>query len=118
MGIGNKCFEILEAKRAKAADTSRDFPSGGNGAAAPVPDSAVEGDDDEDEEWQSESEGEGDEEDGEEDEEEDGDGDDDTESELSDDVAKGKDGEEGFRLREILFYDDKIAIFKARHGML
>lgn len=24
----------------------------------------------------------------------------------------------GFRLREILFYDDKITIFKARHGVL
>jgi hypothetical protein len=32
-------------------------------------------------------------------------------------VELGKGGV-GFKLREILFYDDKVAIFKARHGRL
>ena len=39
----------------------------------------------------------------------------------TDDEAHEKDTSKGspkFRLREILFYDDKIAIFKARHGRL
>ncbi|KAL4932607.1 uncharacterized protein BDV17DRAFT_253211 [Aspergillus undulatus] len=40
---------------------------------------------------------------------------------LDDDDASDYDGGRprvSFRLREILFYDDKIAIFKARHGVL
>jgi len=52
---------------------------------------------------------------------------DETESELSehdDSDADSYDGSEDgrnkvrLRLREILFYDDKVAIFKARHGKL
>lgn len=51
-----------------------------------------------------------------------------TQSVLSADEADLSDGEDSesdiskpqttFRLREILFYDDKITIFKARHGVL
>lgn len=38
-----------------------------------------------------------------------------TEDEMGDHSAKGA---KQFKLREILFYDDKVAIFKARHGKL
>jgi hypothetical protein len=38
-----------------------------------------------------------------------------TEDEMGD--HSGKNAKQ-FRLREILFYDDKVAIFKARHGKL
>jgi hypothetical protein len=49
-----------------------------------------------------------------------------TESEDDDDEDEETDDEDGtvsrkgprLRLREILFYDDKVAIFKARHGRL
>lgn len=42
------------------------------------------------------------------------DDDDDDDDEADDDSA----GRVQFRLQEILFYDDKISIFKARHGVL
>lgn len=63
--------------------------------------------------------------DGDEDEQDDTESDDDDDAdELTDDEDEG--GVGGFiarqgcalRLREILFYDDKVAIFKARHGRL
>ena len=44
-------------------------------------------------------------------------GDTDDDEEASEKGTGGK-GAPKFRLREILFYDDKIAIFKARHGRL
>ena len=45
---------------------------------------------------------------------------------LSSDLSDGYDTEQDdegvsrmrFRLQEILFYDDKISIFKARHGVI
>ena len=62
--------------------------------------------DEDDEEGELESDGDGDD-----------DGDDDSDSDLD-----GSGGESKYvgrlRLREILFYDDKVAIFKARHGRL
>lgn len=48
-------------------------------------------------------------------------GSDDADSEVEMSSAQGDGGEyfkARFRLREILFYDDKVAIFKARHGRL
>ena len=38
--------------------------------------------------------------------------------ELDEDIMDGNKTPADFRLREILFYDDKISIFKARHGRL
>ena len=46
---------------------------------------------------------------------------DDSEPEISDDESvEESDRNKGkhFRLREILFYDDKISVFKARHGRI
>ena len=115
LGIQSKCFEILEFK---ASETSALIPDVPLHPPAPGPgDSDVDSD-------------------------EDPDGDDDptvgpsgthdahveTESETSsvdietddDDVydASHRKASVQFRLREILFYDDKVSIFKARHGKL
>lgn len=127
LGISNKCFEILENR-----------PSDDNHASTDVHGSGVDGgnadhaDDEDDEDEGDGSEDEAD--DDEEDEEDDDDGiateaveaqgveyeptdpgDSDVESEdgVYDDRSKIS-----LRLREILFYDDKVAIFKARHMRL
>lgn len=42
----------------------------------------------------------------------------DEESEDDDDFVEPNKGAVKLRLREILFYDDKVAVFKARHGRL
>lgn len=121
MGVSNKCFEILENRPAEDSHGSGDanhFSPTGNG-----------GPDDEDEE--------GDEDDSDEDEDEDEEDDngtaiapmdaDETESDVSDSDESDSDSLDGsedgrskvrLRLREILFYDDKVSIFKARHGKL
>lgn len=128
-GIANKCFEILESRRAPSSSTPEDVwdgrpeeghLSGGlNGGAVPEDGSEAE---DEDEEEEEDGDGDGDEEgeaptpDTESEEEEEEDESDDVESE-----GEGEDGGRGaarLRLREILFYDDKVAVFKARHGRL
>ncbi|PYI12766.1 hypothetical protein BO78DRAFT_392565 [Aspergillus sclerotiicarbonarius CBS 121057] len=110
VGVQNKCYEILEAKDGDAGefyDTddshSEGFVPGG-------------------EEWAGSDTNEDESED-------DGAGSAmDSHSDLSSDDRGSSDGEDSdmdcnksrvsFRLREILFYDDKIAIFKARHGVL
>jgi hypothetical protein len=128
MGVSHKCFEILENRPHDEAHGAADAPSS---AANEGPGGAVT-DDDEDEE---DDEGSDDDED--EDEEEDDNGTaigvsigidpDETESEISDHDDSDTDSFDGsddgrskvrLRLREILFYDDKVAIFKARHGRL
>lgn len=126
MGVSHKCFEILENRShddsSSAADTSASATTGGLGGTV------VDHEEDDDEEDGS------DDDDEEEDEEEDDDGTaigatdaDETESDLSDhDDSDGdsfvsseeNDAKLKLRLREILFYDDKVAIFKARHGKL
>ncbi|XHG08236.1 hypothetical protein AWENTII_011347 [Aspergillus wentii] len=110
VGITSKCFEILEGKRGDkdeyfvdADDTHSDaFAPPGNGWAGSDIDDDDSNDDGEDNSL-------------------------DSVSELSDDQASSDEDETGsdssrsqaiFRLREILFYDDKISIFKARHGTL
>ncbi|RDW74036.1 hypothetical protein BP5796_07478 [Coleophoma crateriformis] len=124
MGVSHKCFEILENRPHDDVHGMGDTHSSGvNGATGAVTD-----DDDEDE----------DEDDGSDEEEEDDDDDgtaiaqpaidpDETESEMSDHDDSDTDSYDGsedgrsklrLRLREILFYDDKVAIFKARHGKL
>lgn len=109
MGIANKCFEILENR---AGDSRTESSLGVHSAMDPDAGSD-DGDDDE---------GYDDEDDDEEDEVEE---EVDTESE-DDEIEEDSDDDDGvdgravgkLRLREILFYDDKVAIFKGRHGRL
>jgi hypothetical protein len=123
MGISHKCFEILENRPHEEVGSVDTHPSLANGAPnGTFTDDEDEGSDDE-----------GSDEDDEQDEEEDNGtaitaqvDPDETESEISDhdsdtDSFDGSDDGRSkirLRLREILFYDDKVAIFKARHGKL
>ena len=125
MGISTKCFEILENKSADdqttsyhdSATTSANTGPGGVGVGDPEDDSDVD-DDDHDE-----------------DDDDDGvqaataitgghptndsDTADDSEGNSDDDGLGSEDGKKlRLKLREILFYDDKVSIFKARHGQL
>ena len=110
VGVQHKCYEILEAKDGDATefyDTddshSEGFAPGGEEWAG----SDTNEDESEDDGAVSAM---------------------DSHSDLSSDDRGSSDGEDSdmdchksrvsFRLREILFYDDKIAIFKARHGVL
>jgi hypothetical protein len=124
MGISHKCFEILENRPHDevhgSVDTHSSLANGGPGGA--ITDDDDEGSDDE-----------GSDEDDEQEEEDSGTAiaaqvdPDETESEVSDHDDSDTDSFDGSedgrskvrpRLREILFYDDKVAIFKARHGKL
>jgi len=123
MGVSHKCFEILENRphdeSHSSTDTHSSLANGGPGGAM------TDDDDGSDED--------GSEEDDDDDEEDDSGtatapqiDPEETESELSDadDSDSDSDGSDDgctkvrLRLREILFYDDKVAIFKARHGKL
>ncbi|KAI0596975.1 hypothetical protein F4775DRAFT_561883 [Biscogniauxia sp. FL1348] len=132
VGIGSKCFEILETRRNDNASSMPDT----NGHHHSGPGAIVMGGGEDDEEGGSD----GDEETEEEEEEEEEEDEDDANDEITN--ASPTDGEDDFtevsddteseadssrdvgesvprlRLREILFYDDKVAIFKARHGKL
>lgn len=132
VGVLNKCFELLED--GGVSDGSEELSDGGetpnaalggaHGTGAAVP-AAAAGADSADED----SDG-GDEEDEDEDEDEEDDADEtDTdadaagaEKDLSEDEEWGsrEKGDKGVRvrLREILFYDDKVAVFRARGGKL
>lgn len=126
MGLSHKCFEILENRPHEEAQGSADNHSS---AAIPGPGGAITDEEDEDEDED------GSEDDDDEEEEDDngtaigaplGIDPDETESEASDHDESDTDSYDGsedglkirLRLREILFYDDKVAIFKARHGRL
>jgi len=162
IGIGSKCFEVLETTRDAMG---RDGLSGGgsgydDGTGDVTQDgggtnglSGVDHEDeeDEDEELTSEEEEDDDDEEDEDDDDdevEDSDDDDNTPTTTEDlddgDGDGGADGDAGgsgeaaddsddsdddsfvepdggrvrLRFREILFYDDKVAVFKARHGRL
>lgn len=121
MGLGEKCFELLENKpstydiRAEAGspDISPGAMPGAYGGNDPL---AMTDDETEDEEEEDDIEGEGGAMSGDESISDDSDG-----HESSDDESMVYDEEKKtpkLRLREILFYDDKVAIFKARHGRL
>jgi hypothetical protein len=121
LGISNKCFEILENRNKDDANSATDLTTAG-----------VPGDhttDDEDEDGASDG--------SDDDDEEDEDEDDGTATEAveaegveyetsdpGDSEAESTEGSDDdrskflLRLREILFYDDKVAIFKARHMRL
>ena len=127
MGIANKCFEILENRRSSGGGAS-DWGDGRpeshlglhGGMLAAEEDGASDGDVDEgldvdDEEADEGVDEELDDTESEDDHDDDDDDDDDDSSDL-DDTIDGRAAR--LRLREILFYDDKVAIFKARHGRL
>jgi hypothetical protein len=125
MGVGTKCFEILESRRdwdSRADAAQLGLPTAG-GAGAGSEDGEEEEEEEEEEELDGESEAEETESDAEHDDDDDDDFDDDevtdSESDSSDTPRKGRNGRAAkLRLREILFYDDKVAVFKARHGRL
>ncbi|KAI4800099.1 hypothetical protein E4T44_11784, partial [Aureobasidium sp. EXF-8845] len=113
LGIMKKCFEVLEQKPG-FSNTDRGRPGINDDSGSEEEDDNDEGSVDEDDE----------------DGDEDGDDDDDDDSEdtASDSTGTYEDSELGseedetdlpsLRLREILYYDDKVSIFKARHGRL
>jgi hypothetical protein len=122
MGISHKCFEILENR---PHDDAHGSPDAHSSAAHGGTDAVTDDEDGTDED--------GSDEEGDVDPEEDDNGasgiidPDETESEVSDHDDSDTDSFDGsedgrskvrLRLREILFYDDKVAIFKARHGRL
>jgi len=127
LGISNKCFEILENRCHDDAHSSIDIPGSGLNGGPGDHDHTTDDDDGED------GDGSDDEADEEEDEEADDGtateaveaggveydpsdpGDSDVESSDSSDDDRSK---LSLRLREILFYDDKVAVFKARHMRL
>jgi hypothetical protein len=119
MGVGTKCFEILESRRdwdSRADAAQLGLPTAGGADAGSE-------DGEEEEELDGESEAEETESDAEHDDDDDDGFDDDevtdSESDSSDTPRKGRNGRAAkLRLREILFYDDKVAVFKARHGRL
>jgi hypothetical protein len=124
MGIGAKCFEILEHKPTQyeygvGESYHTDGTAGAAGYAA-----LVEGDITDDDEADIDDDGDdvvGEEEGVEEDLDDMGLGEDDEDSdddEFFGDEGIGGKRESRLRLREILFYDDKVSIFKARHGKL
>jgi hypothetical protein len=119
MGILNKCFEILENKNGDESQPMA-IPNISPANNGPDEDDATEDEDEDDDDEDDEDNGpatgvagvdldETDPEDS--DHLDDSEGDDSYDSEEF--QARPK-----LRLREILFYDDKVAIFKARHGKL
>ena len=123
VGVSHKCFEILENRPHEDGHVSGDPHS-----SADVNGDAVTDDEDDEEDDDASD-------DDEDDEEEDDNGTvapvgidpDETESEMSEHDDSDTDSfissddsssKVRLRLREILFYDDKVAIFKARHGKL
>lgn len=120
LGIRNKCFEILEKKQKPKSSThgaatddaesdddsdehdSNDEDNDSDGsvdpstAPAPAPTPAVHNDGDSDADYTPDT-------------------DDDEDARTS---SSGGGRKIKYKLREILFYDDKISIFKARHGRL
>ena len=126
MGISHKCFEILEKKpHDDLISLAEHHAATGNGGEAFIDD------DDEDEDDGSGSEAEDEEDEDEDDENDEGVMNaivdpDETESDMSDHDTSDDDSlddysgdaKPAFRLREILHYEEKVAIFKARHGKL
>lgn len=129
VGISSKCFEILETRASDTSGGSSSSSGGGSGSnhthgdmSHPpiVVEDAMDGDDDTEDDGHDEVESDDDE------------GTptsptdpDETQSENSYDGHESDDdsfvepvAKTRLRLREILFYDDKVAIFKARHGRL
>jgi len=123
IGIMEKCYEILEGKRDGESRSERGLTSLDADDASGLDDDVDEEDDDGGEEIDDDD-----------DDDDDHDeqttaaaaagpnlhDDSDVESEVVDSSDTESEGDEKvrLRLREILFYDDKISVFKARHGRL
>ncbi|KAL0260089.1 hypothetical protein SLS55_005834 [Diplodia seriata] len=129
MGIANKCFEVLENKvsHSHTGGAHPYDPTAANPSAAAAIPGVVDPlgfTDDEDEDDEDDGHDEDDSgplvDDDSEEEDEDEDDDDFDDDDDDDSFIHSEDGAGGprLRLREILFYDDKVAIFKARHGKL
>ena len=125
MGIANKCFEILENRRnsSESGDGRPESHLGLNGGSLEEEEAGAGSEGDEEEDEDEEGEEEVAEEEDADDPEVDTESDDDDDEEEGDSESEGHSSEAGrgmarLRLREILFYDDKVAIFKARHGKL
>ena len=111
LGIMKKCFEVLEQKPGPGksdhhSNNEVDDQSGSEDADEDDDDSGNEDDDDDYEN-------------------DDDDDSDDTTSDTTDTYEDSEYGSEengkelpALRLREILYYDDKVSVFKARHGRL
>lgn len=122
MGIANKCFEILENRKGAVDGWGAVVDASHPDSHGHDVDDGVESDDVDEVDEDDEDGVDADAEDGEDEtvSSEGSDSEDDvSESGWSDEggVAGGK-GKLKLRLREILFYDDKVAVFKARHGRL
>lgn len=105
VGIMTKCYEILEGSSDESdlaePETSASAPGGASAAVEQDSDDEAESDiDDEDEDEEEVV-----------DEDE---GDSDNETDYTDEEKQ----KPGIRLREILFYDDKVEIFRARNARL
>ena len=115
LGIRIKCFEILEYAAGQKPSIS-DLASASHGSGIG---GDSENDSDDDDEGQHSASDNGGEEAGSEmgSTREEGDTDDDDDQAEEHDQCTRR-AEKVFKLREILFYDDKVSIFKARHGRL
>ncbi|KAF2144765.1 uncharacterized protein K452DRAFT_296160 [Aplosporella prunicola CBS 121167] len=126
MGISTKCFEVLENKHPSSSESSsmtldgsgspfgQHVGGGGDGLGFTDDEDDVDDEEDVEEEDGEETEEGGSDEEDEPDDAFDDESDD--ESFVHSDDGRGSGSR--LRLREILFYDDKVAIFKARHGRL
>jgi len=102
IGIAKKCFEVLENARSKDRDngtTATTMTGHDDGEDDEGDDDDEMDDDDDDQSLQSSS-----------------DSTEQADSDTDDEVDRRKDVR--LSLREILYYDDKVSIFKARHGKL
>lgn len=115
IGIASKCFEILENRKSSTSSIFEDSHSRSDSRLADDSGDLDEEDaeDDDAEDMDDEDDGGGGDVDNTE-----SDDDVDTSDEDSEDEIEASDGHARLRLREILFYDDKIGVFKARHGKL
>ena len=124
LGIAMKCFEILESKQSDdpqfvyGDSSSAAANNGPGGVVMGNPDEDSETDDDDADEQDNDGGGNQNDSaflnpDG-----NDSDNSDGSEAESDDDGEVSEDNMRQLKLREILFYDDKVSIFKARHAQL
>ena len=127
MGISTKCFEILENKNGDDPITS--FHDSGTTSANAGPGGVTVGDPDDDSDTDDEDHDDDDEDDNADQaaaagvadnhEADDSDAADDSDGASEDEGPENEDGKKvRLKLREILFYDDKVSIFNARHAQL
>lgn len=128
IGISSKCFEVLENKRLTerhaSHDTSTNAANAGPGGIDP--DDPSDSDEDDDEEDVDDEDEDANEAttttataaDAQETDSDASSEEDDSDNEEEENGAIGDKQRPRLKLREILFYDDKVSIFKARHGRL